>query len=132
MSGNTINYSTLFSQDKLDSLFPLERSNQFFEALFGDSDEGAYDIRLAFKENQADTLLFELELHQRPGKCLACNLTYGLPKVFTRHPVIDINGIVAQLDQLLGDRARCGQWQLGSVREVSRELHVIPLMIDIN
>jgi hypothetical protein len=132
MSGNTINYSTLFSQDKLDSLFPLERSNQFFEALFGDSDEGAYDIRLAFKENQADTLLFELELHQRPGKCLACNLTYGLPKVFTRHPVIDINGIVAQLDQLLGDRVRCGQWQLGSVREVSRELHVIPLMIDIN
>jgi hypothetical protein len=132
MSGNTLNYSTLFSQDKLDSLFPLERSNQFFDALFGDSDEGAYDIRLAFKENQADTLLFELELHQRPGKCLACNLTHGLPKVFSRHPIIDINGIVAQLDQLLGGRVRCGQWQLGSVREVSRELHVIPLMIDIN
>jgi hypothetical protein len=52
--------------------------------------------------------------------------------VFTRHPIIDINGIVAQLDQLLGDRARCGRWQLGSVREVSRELHVIPLMIDID
>jgi hypothetical protein len=122
----------LFSRDKLDTLFPLERSDQFFEALFGDSGEGAYDIRLAFKENQAGTLLFELELHQRPGKCLACNLTYGLPKVFARHPIIDINGIVAQLDQLLGDRARCRQWQLGSVREVSRELHVIPLAIDID
>jgi hypothetical protein len=132
MSRNTINYNTLFSQDKLDSLFPLERSNRFFEALFGDSDEGAYDIRLSFKENQADTLLFELELHQRPGKCLACNLTYGLPKVFARHPIIDINGIVAQLDQLLGDQARCRQWQLGRVREVSRQLHVIPLMIDID
>ena len=132
MSSNTLNYSTLFSQDKLDSLFPLDRSNQFFEALFGDSDEGSYDIRLAFKENQADTLLFELELHQRPGKCLACNLTYGLPKVFARHPIIDINGIVAQLDRLLDGQARCRQWQLGRVREVSNQLHVIPLMIDID
>lgn len=132
MSGNTTNYNALFSQDKLDSLFPLERSNQFFEALFGDSDEGAYDIRLAFKENQSDTLLFELELHQRPGKCLACNLTFGLPKVFARHPIIDINGIVAQLDQLLGGRAQCRQWQLGRVREVSHQLHVIPLVIDID
>lgn len=131
MSGNTIDYSTLFSQDKLDSIFPLERSNQFFEALFGDSDEGAYDIRLAFKENQADTLLFELELHQRPGKCLACNLTYGLPKVFARHPIIDIKGLVSRLDQLLDGRAQCNDWQLGRVREVSRQLHVIPLMIDI-
>ena len=132
MSGNAINYSTLFSQDTLDSLFPLERSDQFFEALFGDSDEGAYDIRLAFKENHADTLLFELELHQRPGKCLACNLTHGLPKVFARHPIIDINGIVAQLDQLLGGQAQCKAWQLGRVREMSRRLHVIPLMIDID
>jgi hypothetical protein len=132
MSGNTVSYCTLFSQETLDSLFPLERANQFFEALFGDSDEGAYDIRLAFKSNQADTLLFEFELHQRPGKCLACNLTYGLPKVFSRHPVIDINGIVNQLDRLLDGRGRCGQWQLGSVREVSKELHVIPLSIDIN
>ena len=132
MGGNTTNYSTLFSQDKLDSLFPLERSNQFFEALFGDSDEGAYDIRLAFKENQAGTLLFELELRQRPGKCLACNLTYGLPNVFARHPIIDIKGIVAQLDQLMGDQAQCKQWQLGRVREVSRQLHVIPLMIDLD
>jgi hypothetical protein len=132
MSGNNANYRTLFSRETLDSLFPLERSNQFFEALFGDPDEGAYDIRLAFKENQTDTLLFEFELHQRPGKCLACNLTYGLPKVFSRHPVIDVSGIIDKLDQLLGDRARCSQWQLGSVREVSRELHVIPLTIDIN
>lgn len=132
MSGNIINYSTFFSQDKLDSLFPLERSNQFFEALFGDSDEGAYDIRLTFRENQADTLLFELELHQRPGKCLACHLTHGLPNVFARHPIIDINGLVAQLNQLLDGQARCRQWQLGSVREVSRQLHVIPLMIDID
>jgi hypothetical protein len=122
----------LFSQDKLDSLFPLERTNQFFDALFGDADEGAYDIRLTFKENHTDTLLFELELHQRPGKCLACHLTYGLPNVFARHPIIDINGIVAQLDQLLGDQAQCKQWQLGKVREVSRRLHVIPLMIAID
>jgi hypothetical protein len=132
MSGNTVNYRKLFCQEALDSLFPLDRANQFFEALFGDSDEGAYDIRLAFKENQTDTLLFQFELHQRPGKCLACNLTYGLPKVFSRHPIIDIKGVVDQLDRLLGDRVRCGQWQLGGVREVSKELHVIPLAIDID
>jgi hypothetical protein len=132
MSGNTINYHALFSQDKLDSLFPMERSNQFFEALFGDSEEGAYDIRLAFKEIQSNTLLFELELHQRPGKCLACNLTYGLPKVFSRHPIIDINGLVDQLDKLLDGQARCKDWQLGRVREVSRQLHVMPLMIDLD
>ena len=131
MSGNTIDYAKLFSQDTLNSLFPLERSDQFFEALFGDADEGAYDIRLAFKEIQTDTLLFEIELHQRPGKCLACNLTYGLPQVFSRHPIIDIDGLVAQLDQLLDGQARCKSWQLGRVREVSRQLHVLPLMIDL-
>ena len=131
MSGDTINFNAIFNQDKLDSLFPLERSNQFFEALFGDSDEGAYDIQLTFKGCQDTTLLFELELHQRPGKCLACNLTYGLPQVFARHPIIDIQGLVSQLNQMLDGQAQCKDWQLGKVREVSRQLHVIPLMIDI-
>lgn len=131
MSGNTIDYHALFNQDKLDSLFPMERSNQFFEALFGDADEGAYDIRLAFKENQDNTLLFDLELHQRPGKCLACNLTYGLPKVFARHPIIDIKGLVAKLDKLLDGQAQCKEWQLGRVREMTRQLHIMPLMVDI-
>ncbi len=132
MRVNTIDYHTLFSQDKLDNLFPLERSDQFFEALFGDSDEGAYDIRLVFKDHQVNKLLFELELNQRPGKCLACNLTYGLPKVFARHPIIDIKGLVSRLDQLLDGRVQCRDWQLGRVREVSHELHIIPLMIDID
>jgi hypothetical protein len=131
MSGDTINFNAIFNQDNLDSLFPLERSNQFFEALFGDSDEGAYDIRLTFKEYQDATLFFELELHQRPGKCLACNLTYGLPQVFARHPIIDIQGLVTQLNQMLDEPVQCKDWQLGKVREVSRQLHVIPLMIDI-
>lgn len=132
MSDNSIDFHLLFSREKLDTLFPLERSNQFFEALFGDSDEGAYDIRLVFKDHQVRTLLFELELHQRPGKCLACNLTYGLPKVFARHPIIDIEGLVSRLVQLLDGRVQCNAWQLGKVREESPQLHVIPLTIDLD
>ncbi len=132
MSDNSIDFHLLFSQEKLDALFPLERSNQFFEALFGDSEEGAYDIRLVFKEHQVRTLLFELELHQRPGKCLACNLTYGLPRVFARHPIIDTEGLVSRLVQSLDGRVQCKTWRLGRVREESTQLHVIPLVIDLD
>ena len=76
-------------------------------------------------------LVFNLELHQRPGKCLACNLTYGLPSVFARHPVIDIQGVVRQVDQMLQDRARCIDWQLGNTREIKRGLHTVPLIIHL-
>jgi hypothetical protein len=131
MSVNSIDYHTLFRQEKLDALFPAERSNQFFEALFGDAEEGAYDIRLAFKECKAGTLLFDIELHQRPGKCLACHLTSGLPQVFERHPIIDVNGLVGQLNRIMDGRGQCKTWQLGQTREVSRALHVVPLTIDI-
>lgn len=130
MSMNTDQFSTIFTQEKLNAIFPPERTNQFFDALLGDQDEGAYDIRLAFKKAQADQLHFDLELHQRPGKCLACNLTYGLPKVFERHPIINIQGIVEQISALMNSNGRCGDWQLGKSREISRQLHVVPLIID--
>ncbi len=123
-------FDTLFSQDKLDAVFPPERSNQFFDALFGDPDEGAYDIRLTFEKAQTNQLHFNLELHQRPGKCLACNLTYGLPKVFERHPIIDINGLVEQIGALMNGHGRCAGWKLGKSQERSRQLHVVPLIID--
>jgi len=121
----------LFSQDKLDAIFPAERSNQFFEALFGDADEGAYDIRLAFKTVDGCRLRFDLELHQRPGRCLACNLTHGLPTVFERHPIINIPGVVEQIDGLMNGHANCTGWQLERSRKVTRRVHVVPLMITI-
>ncbi len=131
MSMDTNQFNSLFSQEKLDAIFPPERSNQFFDALFGDPKEGAYDIRLTFKKAQDDQLHFDLELHQRPGKCLACNLTYGLPKVFERHPIININGMVEQLGSLMNGQGSCASWKLGKSREISRQLHVVPLIIDV-
>lgn len=120
----------IFTEEKTRQLFPPERANQFFEALFGDAEEGAYDITLHFDGQQSrdNRLVFELRLRQRPGRCLACNLTYGLPEVFSRHPVIDIKGLVAAIGAELGGAASA--WNLGRTREQSRELHVIPLLLD--
>ncbi len=131
MKIDTNRFNSVLTKEILDDLFPLERSDQFFDALLGDPKEGAYDIHLVFDSVRNAQLLFNLELHQRPGKCLACNLTYGLPNVFARHPIINIKGLVTQIDALLNDLAVCVDWKLGRSREVTRQLHVIPLMIDI-
>ena len=75
-------FNKLFTRDVLDDLLPPQLSNDISEALYGDATEGAYDISLAFKDYDSEQkkLFFELQLHERPEKCLACNLTYGLPK----------------------------------------------------
>lgn len=124
----------LFTEEKLAELLPPGRANEFFEALLGEAEEGAYDIKLSFQGFNPDdqTLQLALELHERPGKCLACNLTYGLPEVFSRHPIININGLVADIDQLLGDRASCREWRLGATRQASKSLHIIPLLIKLS
>ncbi len=119
----------MLDQKTIDNLFPSERADQFFEALLGDASEGAFDISLKFLSQQEDNLLFEFRLKQRPGKCLACNLTYGLPKVFSSHPVIDISSIVEGINQMLDGRGSCSKWGLGATREISRELHIIPLTL---
>ena len=119
----------IFTRDKLSALFPENRADQFFDALYGDAAEGAYDITLAFKAQGQGRLEFEFHLHQRAGKCLACNLTYGLPKVFSRHPIINVDQLVQKIDTLLNGQARCKTWEIGATREVSRELHIIPLVI---
>jgi hypothetical protein len=131
MKTDNTTFTALFSREKLDELLPTERADQFFEALLGDADEGAYDIRLGFKEFKSGRLHFELQLHQRPRKCLACNLTYGLPNVFSRHPVIDIQGLVDGIGTLLDGQGRCTGWKLGNTQEISRQLHVVPLVIDL-
>jgi len=126
-----INFTQLFSPAQLSKIFPETRADDFFEALLGDTEDGAYDIALTFKTATSDALLFEFHLTRRPGKCLACNLTYGLPQVFSRHPRIDVGGVVDQVDQLLDGHARCGNWHLGSTREISKDLHVIPFHITL-
>jgi len=131
MKNDTNRFNSVLTKEILDDMFPLERSDQFFDALLGDPKEGAYDIHLVFDSVRNAQLLFNLELHQRPGKCLACNLTYGLPNVFARHPIINIKGLVTQIDALLNGLAVCVDWKLGRSREVTRQLHVVPLMIEI-
>ncbi len=127
--GETANFEMLFSNHKLAELFPPEKTDRFFDALLGDAREGAYDIRLAFNGVRENQLLFDIELHQRRGKCLACNLTYGLPTVFSRHPVIDLQGMVEQICGLLADHGRCRDWKLGATRELDPRRHAIALTI---
>lgn len=126
---DTASFDTLFSSENLRHIFPPERTNAFFEALFGDADEGAYDIRLAYKGTDGRTISMELQLLERPGCCLACNLTQGLPTVFSRHPVINVAGIVEEVDKLLAGQARCVDWSLGYTKQDRSNLHSIPLTI---
>jgi len=122
-------FADIFTTDTLSQLFPHERTNEFFDALFGDANEGAYDIALGYRSSDRDTLVMELELHERPGCCLACNLTHGLPQVFSRHPIINVAGLVEKIDTLLGDTVKCKEWTLGFTEQRGRSLHVIPLKI---
>lgn len=123
--------SQLLNKETLEKIFPASRSNEFFDALFGDAAEGAYDIELSFKSVDDKTLTLELLLHQRPNCCLACNLTQGLPQVFSRHPVIDIAGVVGEVNSLLGDEVHLGEWSLGYTTQYSSEIHAIPVNIQI-
>ena len=110
------NVNDLFTKEVLNDLLPPHRSDEFFEALYGDPDEGAYDISLAFKEydSSGKVLIFELQLHERPGKC------------------ININNIVKKIEELLGGVAKCESWELGHTRTPQKNLHVIPLTIQLN
>ena len=129
MLNNDIN--TIFSTDKLDTLLPADRADEFFDALYGDVNEGAYDIKLYFSNynSEKNILSFELRLTERPGKCLACNLTYGLPQVFSRHPLINVQGMVEKIEEMLCGKAKCLDWELGSTEVSENNFHSIPLNI---
>ncbi len=124
-------FNEIFSDKTLSSLFPDNRADQFFDALYGDADEGAYDIELKFSGNSKTELNFEFYLKQRPGKCLVCNLTYGLPQVFLKHPIINLKGLVEAVCSLLKGQVTCGEWRVGQTAEQSRSLHIVPLTIAI-
>jgi hypothetical protein len=124
-----IDDENVFTREVLDALFPPERTEAFFEALFGGAEEGAYDIRLVFRgKAEPDTLRFAFELRQRPGKCLACNLTYGLPRVFERHPIINAGGIAEGAGRIAGWEDT-PSFRLERTEEISPELHLIPLTV---
>jgi hypothetical protein len=123
------NIDQLFTETVLKKLFPAERADAFFEALYGDLSEGAYDIAFSFQGLNKEALEFRFDLHRRPGKCLACNLTYGLPQVFSRHPIIDIGGLVRDIEKRLAGKAKCSRWELGETKEISSDLHVVPLTV---
>jgi len=112
----------------LDTLLPPEMSNQFFEALYGDASDGAYDIRLGFVAADDRQIVLVFNLTQRPGKCLVCSLTYGLPKVFSRHPLININGMVKKIE---AEGIKISSWHLGETKEHSSSLHSIPLYFEL-
>jgi hypothetical protein len=124
-------FNDIFSPDVLRKIFPSDRSDNFFDALYGDASEGAYDISLEFKGNSKNELHFEFHLKERPGKCLVCSVTYGLPQVFNRHPIVNVNGVVQEIEHLLGGKAKCLDWRLGRTNEVSKKLHVVPLIIKL-
>ena len=128
---NTSAINSIFTQETLQQLFPKERTNDFFEALFGDAEDGAYDIELGYGGTSGKILTMELKLHERPGCCLACNLTQGLPQVFSRHPIINVEGIVTDIDKLLGDMASCKEWSLGHTEQRCKEMHIIPINITL-
>ena len=122
-------YEEIFTPECLNEVFPPERTDQFFEALFGDAEDGAYDIRMSLLSASDRKFDFLFELHQRGDACLGCNLTHGLPAVFLRHPVIDIKGVTAELARRAGWPDGSWEWNLGSTDEISRALHVIPLTL---
>ena len=128
----TESFNDIFTRDVLNQLFPAERADSFFDALYGDAGEGAYDISLNFKTHRENRLEFELQLTQRPGKCITCSLTYGLPEVFKRHPIININGLVQEIGRLLDGRAKWIDWHIGFTKEVTNDFHVIPLNIQLD
>ena len=109
-------------QEKLDAIFPPERTDEFFEALDGDVDEGPYDIRLVCNEIGEDYIALALDLARRPGKCLACNFTHGLPPVFSRHPLINAAGLARDAAAMLGWNGDV-EWEFLPTREISDELH---------
>lgn len=118
----------VFTQDYIDTLLPGKISDQFFEALYGDAKEGAYDIRLEFISATAKRIVLAYNLTQRPGKCLVCSLTYGLPNVFSRHPLINIKGMVEKIKE---KGIKVIDWRLGDTQEQTAALHTIPLYLDI-
>lgn len=123
----------VFTEAFLQELFPKGRDDEFFDALYGGAEEGAFDISLHFVsfEPQSGRLTLEYRLTERPGKCMACSLTYGLPQVMERHPIINLNGTVDKIAQRLGGEWKVVGWSLGRTTPYAPKVNVIPLFIQV-
>jgi hypothetical protein len=49
--------------------------------------------------------------------------------VFSRHPIINVAGLVEEIALLLDGKERCGSWQLGHTKVLSNDVHAIPLVL---
>ena len=119
----------ILTQDFLDTLIGPEISDQFFEALYGDASEGAYDIRLKFLNADEKQIVLAFDLTERPGRCLVCSVTYGLPNVFSRHPLINIKSIVKKIEEK-GFNVK--NWRLGETEQINSSNHTIPFYLDLD
>lgn len=133
-AGTIIYWSTrmegsCLSRATLDSIFPAGRTDAFFDALYGGAEEGAYDIRLVCKKVEGNRAELAFQLIRRPGKCLTCSLTYGLPEVFQRHPVINISQVAEEVGNALGWHGKPG-FSLGKTMEINDDLQMIPFTIE--
>ncbi|MFO8085719.1 MAG: pancreas/duodenum homeobox protein 1 [Desulfobacterales bacterium] len=124
-------FDKVFTKELLTEFFPKNKSDLFFEMLYGDADEGAYDIELSYGGYQPGELKFNFGLKRRVGKCLACNLTYGLPQVFLRHPVMNMEGLMEKFKKAMDGSADISRWEMGRTEEISRDLHIISLKVFI-
>ncbi len=117
------------SQEQLNQIFPLSRTSEFFDALYGDAEDGAYDIILTSRNITPERADMAFELRRRPGQCLKCSLTYGLPEVFKKHPIININKIANDIGEALGWEKK-PDWKIYPVEEIDDNLHIIPLVLE--
>lgn len=123
--------SAKLTEQKVNELFPPERTDAFFEALFGGAEQGAYTIQLSLAQVSQNEIKLYFELHRQPGQCLVCNLTHGLPQVFARHPVINVRELSQQICALAGWPVDACTWKLGNTEECSAEMHRIPFFITL-
>lgn len=123
----------LFDREFLEELFPPERADTFFDALYGGAEEGAFDIELALEgiDHGAGEIHLEFRLIERPGKCMACSLTYGLPPVFERHPIIDIKGMVEKINERLPNGLKVTGWRLGPTVPKAPKVNAIPFVLSL-
>ncbi len=115
----------------LEGLFPPGKADEFFEALYGGAETGAFDIALKFREfdETRQLLILDFVLTERPGKCMACSLTHGLPEVFKRHPVINLENIARNIEKVLSPNWSVREWHVGPTQMVSKKINCIPLAI---
>lgn len=123
----------LITQEKVTALFPEGKDNEFFDAFYGGAEDGAFDIRFFFEgyDHKKSELFFEFRLIERPGKCMRCNLTYGLPEVFERSPIINLKGIINGIGGMLNPYYEIVSFSLGRTTPKSPKINVIPLSIKI-